>query len=61
MGSAGGMRKIQDFGGLLDSTTIVICGDALIDLDIGAALFEHQTKQALASVITLEVPKSGSQ
>src|SRR5512139_612865 len=56
MGSAGGMRKIQDFGGFFDTTTIVLCGDALIDLDIGAAVFEHEAKKAMASVITLEVP-----
>ena len=37
-GSAGGIRKIQDFSGFFDETTIVLCGDALIDLDIGAAL-----------------------
>lgn len=58
LGSAGGMRHIQDFGGFFDRTTIVICGDALIDLDIGAALFEHKSKQAMVSVITLEVPES---
>ena len=58
MGSAGGMRKIQDFGGFFDTTTIVICGDALIDLDIGAAVQEHKDKKAMASVITLEVPNS---
>jgi mannose-1-phosphate guanylyltransferase len=56
MGSAGGMRKIQDFGGFFDTTTIVICGDALIDLDIGAAIFEHRAKKAMVSVVTLEVP-----
>ena len=58
MGSAGGMRKIQDFGGFFDETTIVLCGDALIDLDIGAAVARHQAQGALASVITLEVPQS---
>jgi mannose-1-phosphate guanylyltransferase len=56
MGSAGGMRKIQDFGGFFDETTLVICGDAIVDLDIGAALHEHKSKGALASVVTLEVP-----
>jgi len=56
MGSAGGMRKIQDFGGFFDDTTLVICGDAIIDLDIGAALREHKSKGALASVVALEVP-----
>ena len=56
-GSAGGMKAIQDFSGFFDETTLVICGDALIDLDIGAALFEHKSKGALASVIALDVPK----
>lgn len=56
LGSAGGMRRIQDFGGFFDQTTIVICGDALIDLDIGAAVAEHKKTKALVSVITLEVP-----
>jgi len=55
-GSAGGMKKIQEFGGFFDDTTIVLCGDALIDLDIKSALFEHRRKGALASVITKEVP-----
>ncbi|MDB5754705.1 MAG: mannose-phosphate guanyltransferase [Massilia sp.] len=56
IGSAGGMKKIQEFGGFFDQTTIVLCGDALIDLDLQAALFEHKRKGALASVITREVP-----
>ena len=58
MGSAGGMRKIQDFGGFFDTTTVVICGDAIIDLDIAAAVAEHKRNKALASVVTLEVPHS---
>lgn len=57
-GSAGGMRKIQDFGGFFDTTTIVLCGDALIDLDITAAVAEHKAKKAIVSIITLEVPSS---
>jgi mannose-1-phosphate guanylyltransferase len=56
LGSAGGMRKIQDFGKFFDETTIVLCGDAIIDLDIKSALFEHRRKGALATVITREVP-----
>ncbi len=58
MGSAGGIRKIQDFGGFFDTTAIVLCGDALIDLDIGAALFEHRQKKAMVSIVTMEVPLS---
>lgn len=56
IGSAGGMKKIQEFGGFFDETTLVICGDALIDLDIHSALFEHRRKGALVSVITKQVP-----
>lgn len=56
LGSAGGMKKIQQFGGFFDETTIVVCGDALIDLDLRSALFEHKRKRALASVIIQEVP-----
>ncbi len=56
IGSAGGMKKIQEFGGFFDQTTIVLCGDALIDLDLKSALFEHRRKGALASVVTREVP-----
>ncbi|UTY55778.1 sugar phosphate nucleotidyltransferase [Massilia sp. erpn] len=56
LGSAGGIKKIQEFGGFFDETTIVLCGDALIDLDIKSALYEHRRKGALATVITREVP-----
>jgi len=55
-GSAGGMKKIQQFSGFFDTTTIVLCGDAVIDLDISAALAEHKAKGAIATVITKEVP-----
>ena len=55
-GSAGGMRRIQDFSGFFDETTLVLCGDALIDLDIGAAVQEHKSKGAIASLVALDVP-----
>jgi len=58
MGSAGGMRRIQDVSGFFDETTLVLCGDALIDLDMGAALQEHKEKGALASLVALEVPRA---
>lgn len=57
LGSAGGMRHIQDFSGFFDETVLVVCGDALIDLDIGAALQEHRSKGAVASVVALDVPR----
>jgi mannose-1-phosphate guanylyltransferase len=58
MGSAGGMRRIQDFSGFFDTTTLVLCADALIDLDITAAVQEHRTKHAMASVVAREVPRA---
>lgn len=56
IGSAGGMRRIQDFSGFFDETTLVVCGDALVDLDVTAAVHEHRKKGAVASVLALEVP-----
>ncbi|MDB5771938.1 MAG: mannose-phosphate guanyltransferase [Burkholderia sp.] len=56
LGSAGGMKKIHEFGRFFDDTTIVLCGDALIDLDIESAVREHRRKGAHASVITAQVP-----
>ncbi len=58
LGSAGGMRKIQDFSGFFDTSTLVICGDAIVDLDLRAALDEHRKNNALASVIALDVSPS---
>ena len=57
MGSAGGLRKIQDFNAFFDETFVVLCGDALIDLDLTAAVKQHQAKGAIATVITKKVPK----
>lgn len=56
-GSAGGIRYIQDFSGFFDETTLVVCGDALVDLDIGDAVREHKTKGAVASVVAMDVPR----
>jgi mannose-1-phosphate guanylyltransferase len=56
IGSAGGLKKIQDFSGFFDETFIVLCGDAWIDLDITKALEIHRKKKALASIIIREVP-----
>ncbi len=58
LGSAGGIKRIQAFGGFFDQTTIVLCGDALIDIDISAAVLEHKKNKALVSIITMEVAQS---
>ena len=57
LGSAGGIRRIQDFNRFFDDTFVVLCGDALIDLDLTEALKQHKEKGAIATVITKEVPK----
>jgi mannose-1-phosphate guanylyltransferase len=59
LGSAGGLKRIQDFGGFFDDTFLVVCGDALIDLDLTAAVREHWRSGAVASICTLAVePKN---
>ncbi len=56
LGSAGGMRKIQDFSPFFDDTFVVLCGDALIDLDLTEAVRQHREKGAIATVIMKSVP-----
>ncbi|WP_298616061.1 NDP-sugar synthase [uncultured Thermosynechococcus sp.] len=57
LGSAGGIRRIQDFHPFFDDTFVVLCGDALIDLDLTAAVAWHRQKGAIATVIMKTVPK----
>jgi mannose-1-phosphate guanylyltransferase len=57
IGSAGGMRKIQDFKTFFDDTFIVMCGDALIDLDLTAAVKWHREKGSIATIVTKTVPR----
>ncbi|NRB06057.1 MAG: NDP-sugar synthase [Richelia sp.] len=57
IGSAGGMRKIQDFSPFFDDTFVVLCGDALIDLDLTAAVKWHRAKGSIATIITKPVSK----
>jgi mannose-1-phosphate guanylyltransferase len=57
LGSAGGLKKIQDFNPFFDDTFIVLCGDALIDLDLTAAVKWHREKGAIATIVTKTVPR----
>jgi mannose-1-phosphate guanylyltransferase len=56
VGSAGGLKRIQDFQPFFDDTFVVLCGDALIDLDLTEAVRRHRAKGAMASLITKRVP-----
>jgi mannose-1-phosphate guanylyltransferase len=55
LGSAGALRKIQDHGGFIDQTTAVVCGDAIVDVDLQQAWREHSAQGALATVVTKQV------
>jgi len=55
VGSAGGLKRVQEFGGFFDDTFLVVCGDALIDLDLTKAVREHWKRGAMASICTLAV------
>ena len=57
IGSAGGMRRIQDFSPFFDDTFVVLCGDALIDLDLTAAVKWHREKGSIATIVMKTVPK----
>jgi len=55
IGSAGGIRRIQDHSGFFDDTFVVLCGDALIDVDLREAVLFHRRSRALATIILREV------
>ncbi len=57
LGSAGGMKRIQDFSPFFDDTFVVLCGDALIDLDLTAAVKRHREKGAIATIVMKSVPR----
>jgi mannose-1-phosphate guanylyltransferase len=57
LGSAGGLKKIQDFSPFFDDTFVVLCGDALIDLDLTHVVRWHREKGSLATVVTKTVPR----
>jgi mannose-1-phosphate guanylyltransferase len=57
LGSAGGMRKIQDFSGFFDETFAVLCGDALLDVDLSEMLRFHREKKSIATVLLRDVPQ----
>ncbi|MEY3834751.1 MAG: sugar phosphate nucleotidyltransferase [Microcoleaceae cyanobacterium] len=57
LGSAGGMKRIQDFSPFFDDTFVVLCGDALIDLDLTEAVKWHREKGSIATVVMKSVPR----
>ena len=57
LGSAGGIKRIQEFGGFFDDTFLVVCGDAIIDLDLTEAIRKHWQSGAKASIVVKQVEK----
>ncbi|RJX71401.1 NDP-sugar synthase [Vibrio sinensis] len=55
LGSAGGMKKIQEFSGFFDETFVVVCGDAWVDLDLTEAVRQHKKNGGIATIITKQV------
>jgi mannose-1-phosphate guanylyltransferase len=58
LGSAGGLKKIQQFSGFFDDTFVVLCGDAIIDLDLTAALAFHRERKAIATIVLKDLPRA---
>lgn len=58
LGSAGGMKKVQEFSGFFDDTFVVLCGDALIDVDLTRVIRFHRERGALATIVLKDVPRS---
>ncbi|MBE9609548.1 sugar phosphate nucleotidyltransferase [Chitinilyticum piscinae] len=57
LGSAGTLRAIQQHSGFFDDTFLVLCGDALIDLDLTALIAAHHRNGALATLALNRVPE----
>ncbi len=57
VGSAGGMKRIQDRSQFFDDTFIVLCGDAIIDLDIRELVRFHKERGSIATIASLNVPR----
>ncbi len=52
LGTAGSVKNCEDF---LDERFLVISGDALTDIDLGAAIAFHEAKGALATLVLTKV------
>jgi len=53
LGTAGSVKNAQEF---LDEPFIVISGDALTDIDLGAVMRYHEEKGAAATIVLTSVP-----
>ena len=56
VGSAGAMQKIQTHSRFFDDTFLVVCGDAVVDLDLGALLRFHRERRSVATIALKRLP-----
>ena len=56
LGSAGGLKKVQNYANFFTEPFLVICGDAIIDLDLTEAMEFHKNHNGVATVICKEIP-----
>lgn len=48
LGTAGGVKKVEDF---FNDTFLIISGDGLVDLDISRLMRQHRSKKALGTMV----------
>ncbi|MDZ4163308.1 MAG: NDP-sugar synthase [Burkholderiales bacterium] len=58
IGSAAALKRIQAHSGFFDDTFMVVCGDAIVDLDISALVAAHHRHGALATLALQAVDPS---
>ena len=55
IGSASAIRRIHEHAGFFNDTFLVLCGDAIIDLDLNELVSQHHAAQAMATIALQEV------
>ena len=58
VGSAGALQKIQCHSGFFDDAFVVVCGDAVVDLDLSKMLAFHRARKSIATVALKKVPSA---
>jgi len=56
IGSASGMKKVQEEKDFFDDTFMVVCGDAIIDANLSKAVSLHKKYGGISSILLKEVP-----
>ena len=56
LGTAGGMKKVEDF--LSSGTFIIMNGDFVSDIDLGRAIDQHRKRKALATLVVMKANSS---